>query len=146
MAIKGVQQGTEHVAEGSRPGTAGHQVEGQKGQDNPGITCRQRAGHRHLTHMMLNLPLNYIYHLNSGLSGYLKKTLSPSTYMMNTLILDSLNPKLLLHCHYFECSIHCVCANAELTGYLSTETVKTLTDQIRDEEKDVFLRHVLVLG
>lgn len=42
MAVESVKQRTEEVEEDSRPWTALHQVEGQKGQDDPSITDQVR--------------------------------------------------------------------------------------------------------
>lgn len=42
VAIQRVQQGTEQVTEDGGPRTAGHQVEGQQGQNNAGVTCGNR--------------------------------------------------------------------------------------------------------
>lgn len=38
MSIEGVQKSTEQIEGGSREGAAGHEVEGNDGEDNPGIT------------------------------------------------------------------------------------------------------------
>lgn len=38
VAIEGVEQGAEQVAEDGRPRAAGHQVEGDQGQHHPGVT------------------------------------------------------------------------------------------------------------
>lgn len=38
VAIESVEQGAEHVTEDGGPRTAGHQVEGQQGQNNTGVT------------------------------------------------------------------------------------------------------------
>lgn len=43
VAIEGVQQPTQQVAEDSRPGAAGHQVEGEQGQGHPAVPCRNKA-------------------------------------------------------------------------------------------------------
>lgn len=40
VAVEGIQQTAEQVTEDGRPRTAGHQVEGEQGQNNTGITCR----------------------------------------------------------------------------------------------------------
>lgn len=40
VAVEGVEQGAEQVAEDGGPRAAGHQVEGQQGQHNAGVTCR----------------------------------------------------------------------------------------------------------
>lgn len=42
VTVEGVEQRAEQVAEDGGPRTAGHQVEGQQGQDDAGITCRSR--------------------------------------------------------------------------------------------------------
>lgn len=42
MAVKGIEEGAEQVTEDGGPGAAGHQVEGQQGQNHTGITCRDR--------------------------------------------------------------------------------------------------------
>lgn len=38
MSIEGVQKSTEQIEGGGREGAAGHEVEGNDGEDNPGIT------------------------------------------------------------------------------------------------------------
>lgn len=38
VTVEGVQQSAEHVAEDGRPWTAGHQVEGQQGQNYTAVT------------------------------------------------------------------------------------------------------------
>lgn len=40
VAVKGIEQAAEQVTEDGGPRTAGHQVEGQQGQNNTDITCR----------------------------------------------------------------------------------------------------------
>lgn len=42
VAIQGIEESAEQVAEDCGPRTAGHQVEGQQGQDDPGIACTSR--------------------------------------------------------------------------------------------------------
>ena len=39
VAIKGIEQSAEQVAEDGRPRTAGHQKEGDQGQHHPGVAC-----------------------------------------------------------------------------------------------------------
>lgn len=40
VAVEGVEQSAEQVAEDRRPRAAGHQVERQQGQHHTGVTCR----------------------------------------------------------------------------------------------------------
>lgn len=40
VAIKGIEETAEQVTEDGGPRTAGHQVEGEQGQNNTGIPCR----------------------------------------------------------------------------------------------------------
>lgn len=42
VAVEGVEQRAEQVAEDGGPRTAGHQVEGQQRQDDAGVTCAHR--------------------------------------------------------------------------------------------------------
>lgn len=42
VAVKGIEEGAEQVTEDGGPRAAGHQVEGQQGQNHTGVTCRGR--------------------------------------------------------------------------------------------------------